>query len=216
MNASSRGTVTLRCLRRFTLFTRYSSTSRSSPLEPILLSNPASPEHPKLAREPKVIATYPLSSLNTLDPYLDWEGQVFDKPFPAYKPPDVSLSENETEMLSTISSLTPNEIQSMKRKALVVKRVVNQTGRGKIPSMYALVVVGNGDGVGGYGEGKDEEAVMAIKKATNKAFRLLKYFERYDDRTVYHDIEYKFGGTRLRLFARPPGTWIMDSGSEWT
>ncbi|CAG8491824.1 3817_t:CDS:2 [Paraglomus brasilianum] len=175
MNASGRGTVTLRCLRRFALFPRYSSTSRSSPSQPILLSNPASPKYPELAREPKVIATYPLSSLNTIDPYLDWEGQVFDKPFPAYKPPDVSLSENETEMLSTISSLTPNEIQSMKRKALVVKRVVNQTGRGKIPSI------------------------------------LLKYFERYDDRTVYHDIEYKFGGTRLRLFARPPGFGIRTN-----
>ncbi|CAG8658285.1 5833_t:CDS:1, partial [Paraglomus occultum] len=86
----------------------------------------------------------------------------------------------------------------------------------KTASNAKLVVVGNGNGVGGYGEGKDEEAVMTIKKATNKAFRLLKYFERYNDRTVYHDIEYKFGGTRLKLFARPPGTWVMDSGSEWT
>ncbi|CAI4954513.1 ATV_HP_G0105990.mRNA.1.CDS.1 [Saccharomyces cerevisiae] len=42
-------------------------------------------------------------------------------------------------------------------KPLVMKRVSNQTGKGKIASFYALVVVGDKNGMVGLGEGKSRE-----------------------------------------------------------
>ncbi|RUP50136.1 ribosomal protein S5, C-terminal domain-containing protein [Jimgerdemannia flammicorona] len=101
--------------------------------------------------------------------------------------------------------LTSWEMARLLKKSLVVKRVVNMNGKGKQPSMYALVVVGNENGLAGYGEGKDEEASRAVRKATNRAIKNLKYFERYDDRTVYMDIEKKFHATTVFLRSRPPG-----------
>lgn len=103
--------------------------------------------------------------------------------------------------------LSTAEQMRLFKKALVVKRVVNMNGKGKQPSMYALVVVGNGKGLAGYGEGKDEEAARAVFKATNKAIKNLRYFDRYDDRTIPMDIEHKFHATRLELRSRPPGIY---------
>ncbi|RKP25125.1 ribosomal protein S5 domain 2-type protein [Syncephalis pseudoplumigaleata] len=79
------------------------------------------------------------------------------------------------------------------------------TRKGKVPSMSALVVVGNGQGAAGYGEGKAEDVPNAIIKATNRAIKNMTFFDRYDNRTVHHDIEHKFKATRIELRARPPG-----------
>ena len=93
---------------------------------------------------------------------------------------------------------------------MIVKRVVNQTSKGRMFSMYSLVVVGNGNGLASYGEGKHEEAANSVRKATNQAIKNLQYFHRYNDRTLYHDIEYKFHSTRLKLMVRPPGIFCLS------
>jgi ribosomal protein S5 len=79
------------------------------------------------------------------------------------------------------------------------------TRKGKVPSMSALVVVGNGNGAAGYGEGKSEDVESAIRKATNRAIKSMTYIDRYDGRTVHHDIEHKFKSTYIELRPRPPG-----------
>lgn len=154
-----------------------------------------------------------LPDLSKIDPLLDIfdasTGPIIDPPFPTTRP-QVTIVSPETEsddsdVLSAMTGLTPNEIRDLQKKALVIKQVKNMTRKGRITTMYALVVVGNGNGVAGYGEGKHDEAPTAIKKATNKAIKSLRYIERYDDRTIYHDIEHKFHGTRIKLWARPPG-----------
>ena len=63
--------------------------------------------------------------------------------------------------------------------------------------------------VTGYGEGKDEEPSRAIFKATNRAIKNLRYFDRYDNRTISMDIEHKFHATKLELRSRPPGTTLF-------
>ncbi|KAJ2879295.1 28S ribosomal protein S5, mitochondrial [Coemansia aciculifera] len=93
----------------------------------------------------------------------------------------------------------------LSKKTLVVKRTTQMTSKGKIPSMYAMVVVGNGMGSAGFGEGKSFEASKAVVLATRQAIKSMQHFPRYDDRTIYHDIEYKFKATKLLLWARRPG-----------
>ncbi|KAF9239865.1 ribosomal protein S5 domain 2-type protein [Melanogaster broomeanus] len=86
-----------------------------------------------------------------------------------------------------------------------MRRVTQQTGKGKIPSMYSLVVIGNGDGLVGYGEAKDDEPAAAREKATAKALRSLDFVDRFEKRTFWTEIESKFGSTKIILRPRPVG-----------
>jgi small subunit ribosomal protein S5 len=145
------------------------------------------------------ILDFPSEKPNTLDQ---------KKTFTPHRPTEVVLNTVADIIDTPLSSI---EQRDLMKKALVVKRVVNMNGKGKQPSMYALVVVGNGNGLAGYGEGKDEEATRAIRKATNRAIKNLRYFERYDDRTLSMDLTHKFHATTLELRARPPGFGIRTN-----
>lgn len=91
-------------------------------------------------------------------------------------------------------------------KPLVLKRVSNQTGKGKIPSFYALVIVGDRNGMVGLGEGKSrDEMPKAIFKAHWDAIRNLREIPRYEDRTIYGDIDYRYHGVKLHLRSAKPG-----------
>ncbi|KAI8060419.1 ribosomal protein S5, C-terminal domain-containing protein [Gilbertella persicaria] len=145
------------------------------------------------------ILDYPLEHQSTLDQ---------PKLFSSHRPSEVVLHAVNDIVDTPLS--TAEQSQLMK-KALVIKRVVNMNGKGKQPSMYALVVVGNGHGLAGYGEGKDEEASRAVRKATNRAIKNLRYIDRYDNRTLATDITHKFHATTLELRSRPPGFGIRTN-----
>ncbi|KAI9282742.1 ribosomal protein S5, C-terminal domain-containing protein [Sporodiniella umbellata] len=154
-----------------------------------------------------------IPDLNNLDNILDYQVEKPDtldqkKGFTPHRPTDVILN-TVTDIIDT--PLDAFEQRDLMKKALVVKRVVNMNGKGKQPSMYALVVVGNGKGLAGYGEGKDEEATRAIRKATNRAIKNLRYFNRYDERTLSMDLTHKFHATTLEVRARPPGFGIRTN-----
>ena len=125
-------------------------------------------------------------------------------------------ADDEVDESSLPHGLTQQDLRKFMKRSLVVKRTSNMTTAGKIPSMYALVVVGNGEGIAGYGEGKDDEVARAVSKATNRAMRNLTVFDRYDDRTIYHDIDHKFHATKIQFRSRPPGTvsWFAQISPE--
>ncbi|KAF8439101.1 hypothetical protein L210DRAFT_3543470 [Boletus edulis BED1] len=103
------------------------------------------------------------------------------------------------------SPLTPKQIAKLHIYPLMMRRVTQQTGKGKIHSMSSLVVVGDGNGLVGYGEGKDSEAAVAREKALAKALRSMDYVERFEKRTFWTEIESKFGSTKIILRPRPVG-----------
>lgn len=127
------------------------------------------------------------------------------------KPPPTELidglpgEDDSVANLASITDLSPGEIRGLFRFPLVVKRVVTMKSKGKIPSMYSLVVVGNGKGLVGVGEGKDETANKAVSKAFNQAVRSMDYVERYEDRTVWGTMESNFGSCKIQMRSRPPG-----------
>ncbi|PVZ97208.1 hypothetical protein BB558_006840, partial [Smittium angustum] len=88
------------------------------------------------------------------------------------------------------------DFRNLTKKVILMRRTVQMTRKGKIPSMTVLVVVGNCRGGAGYGEGKDLEAPKAIIKATRKAIKNMIYFPRYDNRTIHHDIYHKFKASK--------------------
>lgn len=113
--------------------------------------------------------------------------------------------EASIEHLSQVTQLSTGEIRNLYRFALVIKRVVNMKAKGKQPSIYALVVTGNGHGLVGCGEGKDDAAGKAVQKAFAQAVRSMDYVERYEERTVWGNMNSNFGTCKIELRSRPPG-----------
>lgn len=116
--------------------------------------------------------------------------------------------------LAQLTDLSPGEIRNLYRFPLVVKRVVTMKSKGKQPSLYALVVVGNGRGLVGLGEGKDDAAPKAVQKAFNQAVRSMDYVERYEDRTVWGTMRSNFGTCKVEMRSRPPGGFC-EIRSRW-
>lgn len=132
--------------------------------------------------------------------------QLYQQPRPS---PDLIDSlpgeDDSTSHLAQLTDLSTNEIRNLYRFPLIVKRVVSMKSKGKMPSMYSLVVVGNGRGLVGVGEGNDETANKAVSKAFNQAVRSMDYVERYEDRTVWGTMESNFGSCKIQMRSRPPG-----------
>ncbi|KAJ2492890.1 28S ribosomal protein S5, mitochondrial [Coemansia sp. RSA 2050] len=155
-----------------------------------------------------------ISSSSHIDALVNKERNIVDPPanfFRRYPKPPAKMDLEEVTnaddgMFWSEDLLIPFEqFGKLSKKTLVVKRTTQMTSKGKIPSMYAMVVVGNGMGSAGYGEGKSFEASKAVVLATRQAIKSMQFFPRYDDRTIYHDIEHKFKATKMLLWARRPG-----------
>jgi small subunit ribosomal protein S5 len=97
------------------------------------------------------------------------------------------------------------KLKSIRVKTLVQHSVTNQTRMGKIRSMYYLTIAGNGDGLLGVGEGKSVEPEEGRKQSVMSAIRNMKPVPRYENRTIFGDLEMKVGATKVQLFSRPPG-----------
>ncbi|XP_030603891.1 small ribosomal subunit protein uS5m [Archocentrus centrarchus] len=85
-------------------------------------------------------------------------------------------------------------------RVIEVKSVFNMTAKeGRKRSVSCLVAVGNGNGAAGFALGKAADRNTALRKAKNRAIHYLYYIERYNNHTIYHDIESKFKRTTLRM-----------------
>lgn len=103
------------------------------------------------------------------------------------------------------TGLTRDEIRRVRIKNLVCHRVVNQTRMGKIQSLYYLTIAGNQNGMVGIGEGKAVEDEDGRRQAMMNAIRNMKPIPRYEERTIYGDVQGKVGATVVQLSSRPPG-----------
>ena len=102
-----------------------------------------------------------------------------------------------------------NRLSSLLRYPLITRRVVQQSGKGKQYSQYALTVVGNGAGLVGVGEGKAPFAAQAAEQAFSHAVRRMDWVDRFEERTFWTTVETKFGATRLVMRPRPVGFGLM-------
>jgi small subunit ribosomal protein S5 len=113
-------------------------------------------------------------------------------------------TEEEISPLSNIP-LAAKELHKLYKFPILMRRITQQTGKGKIHRQYCMMIVGNGDGLVGYGEGKDEDATRAADKAFAQAVRNMDWVERFEKRTIWTEIETKLGATRVILRPRPVG-----------
>lgn len=99
----------------------------------------------------------------------------------------------------------------LKEKVVAVKRVSKTTKGGRKLSLAALVVVGNGKGVVGYGLGKAREVSDAIVKGVEDAKKNLISIPILRD-TLPHETVGKFCGGKVLLKPAAPGTGIIAGG----
>ena len=117
---------------------------------------------------------------------------------------EMSTDDEDYSILNHLP-LSRSEMAELHYYPLFTRRITQQTGKGKIHRQYSLVVVGNGNGLVGYGEGKDEELPRATDKAYAEAVRNMDYVERFENRTVWTETQTKLGATRVILRPRPLG-----------
>lgn len=93
-------------------------------------------------------------------------------------------------------------------RTLFTKRVVNMEAAGKKRRIYALVIVGDGNGHIGIGQGKSREHASAIKNAHWEAAKNIKYIPRFKERTIYGSVSLKKGSVYINLNAARPGSGL--------
>jgi len=93
-----------------------------------------------------------------------------------------------------------------------IGRVTKVVKGGRRFRFTALVVVGNKDGIIGYGTGKAKEVPDAIKKAVDDAFKNLVKVN-VKGSTIAHDIEVKFNASRILLKPASEGTGVIAGGA---
>ncbi|CAK7568341.1 MAG: 28S ribosomal protein S5, mitochondrial [Sporothrix epigloea] len=121
-------------------------------------------------------------------------------------PDDEGLDESgEYEKLMYRTGLKVSEIMGIATREVAVRMVSNQTRLGKIRSYSVIAIAGNGDGRLGLGQFKSSEYSIASARAREMAILNMKPVPRYEDRTIYGNVECKISGTVVQLFSRPPG-----------
>ncbi|POM80153.1 30S ribosomal protein S5 [Phytophthora palmivora] len=87
------------------------------------------------------------------------------------------------------------------RQIVHVDQVQKVTTQERIVNFRALVVVGNMRGVAGYAVGKGSSPPIAIQRGTKLAMKRFTYIDRFDNRTLYHEVSGKWNS--CTLFLRP-------------
>ena len=91
-------------------------------------------------------------------------------------------------------------------QAILMRRsVVQQTPKGKIRRISYMVLMGDGNGLVGYGLGKHSNGRVALRAAQLSAIKNMDWVERFEKRTIWTEMETKYGATRLILRPRPVG-----------
>ena len=99
----------------------------------------------------------------------------------------------------------------LNEKVVALNRVSKTVKGGRIMKFSALVVVGDGNGVVGFGMGKSNEVPDAIRKALEDAKKNLHKIA-LKGTTIPHEVTGKYGAGAVLMRPAPEGTGVIAGG----
>ena len=113
--------------------------------------------------------------------------------------------------MSTIKRVKTSGIE-FKERLVSVQRVTKVTKGGRTFSFSAIVVIGNEDGIVGYGLGKAKEVNIAVQKGVEDAKKHLVKIPVING-TIPHAQEGKYSGALAYIRPATPGTGVIAGGA---
>jgi len=111
-----------------------------------------------------------------------------------------------------IDKVKVNSDVELKDRLVAINRVTKVTKGGRTFTFAAIVVVGDGNGIIGYGLGKAGEVTSAIAKGVESAKKNL-FKVNVLKGTIPHEIEVAYGGAKVFLKPAAAGTGMVAGGA---
>jgi small subunit ribosomal protein S5 len=117
------------------------------------------------------------------------------------------LLDNEQILLWETGLIDPKDLD-LREEIIRLNRVAKVVKGGRRFSFSAIVVVGNGHGIAGYGKGKAKQVPDAIGKAVESAKRNLIRITRVGS-SIPHEVVGEYGSARVLLRPAAEGTGVI-------
>ncbi len=114
--------------------------------------------------------------------------------------------------MAKISNKVKTSDLELKDRVVAINRVTKVTKGGRTFSFSAIVIVGNEDGIVGWGLGKASEVTTAIAKGVDAAKKNLVKIPVING-TIPHEQIAKFGGANVLLKPASSGTGVKAGGA---